>query len=617
MPTTRVRTPTGEVIQVEHPEGATDDEILSFAQQQFSPQLELPAENLPAAGAAGASRGVLGTLDIVPRGLAGLANALLNTQWQGQPFSSAGAALGLGTFQPRTPAEEKAAFTGEVVGASVLPGVGAVSRAAAPARALLTETAAAGGAAGGGLVGGELGGQPGQVLGTLAGGLTPMAAPWMARTLISPMGQAQMPDVLAAAQRQGVPITAGQAAGGSALEKASATLPGGGRTAEKFREQQSTAMRGRVDELIRQLTAREPSSEAAGRAINQGLEAWTDRFRSTGEQLYGRLGEMIPPTTPVRLDTLQTRLNRLVMSEDFSSILDAPLVRQLATRIGETGPTTTYETARAIRSRIGEKLSSPELIADAPTGQLKQLYAALSDDLETVAEATGPEALRAFRDANRYWRAGQKRIDEFLDPIRKRNVPENVYRAALQGTPEGASRIRALKRSLDPEQWRVVVATTLNRLGRARPSERTTGTITEEATDFSPETFLTNVDRMDSKARQVLFSGTRYEGLESNLQDLQTVAQAIRAQRQVLYNPSGTAGAFYNAAGLAAPLAAFPFNPALGLQAGAGMVANVGLQRALQSPSIVNYLANPTQFSPALLPQLTRYVVSGSSSDTR
>ena len=38
MPITKVRTPSGEIVQVSHPEGATDDEIIAYAKANAQPQ---------------------------------------------------------------------------------------------------------------------------------------------------------------------------------------------------------------------------------------------------------------------------------------------------------------------------------------------------------------------------------------------------------------------------------------------------------------------------------------------------------------------------------------------------------------------------------------------------
>ncbi len=578
--------------------------------------------NLAQAAASGASRGMLGTLDIVPRGIAGafnVANRMMLPSFQAPeldvaPFSRMGGLMGLGQYEPQTTGEERAAFAGEMLGASTLPAIGTASRAAAPARALVAEAAALTGATGGGLLGdvvganlaGEQGQQAGRLAGTLAGGLSPAAAPYLARRFVSPYGAEYLRPTMEAARRQDIPITAGQAMRGSFVEKASATLPGGQRAAQTFAERQADRFQNRVEMLTRGLASREPSSEAAGRAIRTGVEEWSEAFKRRGSGLFDEVEKLVPPDTPTALTrTKQTIKELMTDDEAFSKILDSPSIRQLNEAL-EQADSIAYESASKLRTTLGRKLASPTLVSDLPTGEIKRIYGALSGDLMDAAKAAGPEAAAAAKRANTYWRAGHKRLDDFLEPLAKKKLPEDIYKAATAGTKEGASRLRAIKKSVSPEQWNVLVATTLRRLGRARASERTTGEIAEEAIDFSPETFLTSLQNLDVNARKALFTGNRYGPVERHVNDLMTVAQGIRGQRQMAYNPSGTTGALANIGWLAA--LPFLYNPANQARLVGGIAGNVGIQKAMQSPRFQQYLAEPTAFAPSGLGQATRVI---------
>ena len=626
MPTYIVTSPDGEEFEVTPPEGTTQEQVLQRVQQQpvsQQPVVQPPAPPQPPmpaqAAAAGASRGLLKTLDIVPRGVAGLINVLTPDylpQLDVSPFQKLGGMLGLGQYQPRTRGEERAAFAGELLGASAVPVAGTVSRAAAPARALGVESAALATSVLGGLTGGEVGravgGLPGQAIGeaagTIAGGLAPAAAPLAARRFVSPYGREFLQPTVEAAARQDIPVTAGQAMRGSFVEKASAQLPGGQRAAQTFAERQAEKFGERIEALGKSLSIKEPSSESAGRAIKKGLTEWTEAFKKRGGGLYDEVDRLIDPKTSTPLYHTRRSLDELTMeAEEFSRILDAPLIKQLKAALEESGDVIPYEVAAAVRSRLGSKLSTPSLIADAPIGEVKKIYGSLTRDLDAVAAATSEEASKAAKRASKYWRAGRKRIDDYLDPVTRKKLPEDVYKAAVAGTKEGSSRIRTIKKSLEPAQWNVVVSATLKRLGRTRPSDRTTGEIAEEATDFEPETFLTNLERMDRTARKVLFSGSRYEGMERNMNDLMMIAQGIRGQRQMAFNPSGTAGALGNMSWLSV----LPFiNPMQTARLGVGIAGNVGLQRAMQSSAFQSYLASPVQFTPSVLPQATRGIIA-------
>ena len=606
-----IKGPNGEEYRITPPDNVSAEEAESTLGGAIS-QL-----------ASGVSRGALGTLDIPAQAIGAVGNIAgwLTTgespEFQPRPFRNIGRWLGLGVREPQTGLERGTGFAGEMIGATALP-AGLATRAAAlptslavPAgapelarRTLGVEAASLGGAIGGGLVGEQLGGLTGQLVGTVAGGMAPAAAPWAAGALIAPRRQAQMRENLAAAERLGVDITAGQAAGGSFIEKGSSMLPGAQYLAQEFAEAQAKQMGQRVRELIPR-RVREASPEAAGRAVRRGLEEFRDEFKARGNQLYESVHALIPPQTPTSLRRTRDQLEKLVMDEEFSEILDAPLVRRL-NKAFENKESVPYEIAHAIRSRVGDRLSGSELIADAPKGQLKALYAALSDDLDDVAAAIGPQAERAAKRSSDYWRSGLKRIDDFLNPIQRSKAPEKVYAAATAGTKEGASRIRTLKKSLNPEQWDVVVGTVIKRLGRTVPSARTAGELLEETTDFSPQTFLTNLEGLDPAARKVLFSGSRYEALELGMQDAQRVAQAIRSQQLTAFNPSGTGAAWYNTAGMALPTLGLMTSVPVVRDIGLGLGANYALRKGLQTPGVVNWLARPTAFQPSIGSQFAR-----------
>ena len=79
---------------------------------------------------------------------------------------------------------------------------------------------------------------------------------------------------------------------------------------------------------------------------------------------------------------------------------------------------------------------------------------------------------------------------------------------------ESASELWAYKRSLPPERWDTVVTTLVRQLG-----QRKAGKI-ELDQQFSPQTFLTSWNQMSPRAKEILFSGTRYKELKTGLDEI-------------------------------------------------------------------------------------------------
>lgn len=326
-----------------------------------------------------------------------------------------------------------------------------------------------------------------------------------------------------------------------------------------------------VDRVSRGVSPRRLEPRVAGRVIETGIEGFANRFKETGGTLFDKLGEFIPTSTPAPVSNTMQLVEELAAgvpgAPATSAVLESPIMRNLriALSADTQDMTIPYEALAGMRSFVGRKLASFDLVSDIPRADLKRMYGALTADMEAAARQAGPDALRAFQNANRYWNAGLDRIDGILESVANRSVPEDVYRAALAGSREGASRILALSRSLKPEEWQVVVGTVIKRLGRGVPSRQNpTGEL------FSTETFLTNWAALDDLAKDALFNRPGLpRGLRKDLDAVAEVAEIFRRSGEMFRNPSGTSGATVGQAMI--------LGTEMGLAgAGIGMVAGAG-----------------------------------------
>jgi hypothetical protein len=283
------------------------------------------------------------------------------------------------------------------------------------------------------------------------------------------------------------------------------------------------------------------------------------------------------------------------------------------------GPANTklpYSTLADLRSRVGSMLTGSELVTDIPRAQVKQLYGGLSDDLRGAAQAAGPDAVQAFSRANNYYRAGMARMDTLANVLDKNGGPEQIFNGAMSGTKDGATRLRSVMQSLQPEQQQVVASTVFQRMGQA-----TAGNQNAAGDVFSPETFLTNYNRMSPEAKSALFD--RFPDLRDQADNLADVAQNLREGSRVFRNASGTAaaenqthtlrdvlvGTLMGGGGAAAGAeGVHHFGPqglALAGTALAVPATAYGTARALTNPAVVNWAANPALGSSAQAASLT------------
>ena len=292
-------------------------------------------------------------------------------------------------------------------------------------------------------------------------------------------------------------------------------------------------------------------------------------------------------------DTLQALAGRGTGVPELDRLATTPVTRSAAGQVPllqEAGFTLTWEQARHLRSMVGNKLSNAGLISDVPRGDLKRIYAALSEDMSEAVRSGGQDALQKWNQANRFWRRGQDALDESLQAIADKVEPGNIIDTVVR-SPITLARIR---KQSTPQQWDMVVSSAFSEMGMVIPSQQNAaGTI------WSLDTFLTQWRRMPEKSRQVLLGGPRYKETKEKLTALSQQAERFRAVRQQTDNPSKTARAGVQVAATSA-LAAGIFTGnllAVGGVIGASLSANV-TGRMMSNPRFLDWLAESTQVAP-------------------
>jgi hypothetical protein len=196
-----------------------------------------------------------------------------------------------------------------------------------------------------------------------------------------------------------------------------------------------------------------------------------------------------------------------------------------------------FDVLRSIRTELGREIDNPVLAGSngALQTRLRQLYGALTDDLNMAAASGGPEAKRIMDQANRYTRFHMSQNIPTLQKIVDSGTDEQVYNLALRGAADGGTQLRRLRRNFKPEEWDNVAGAVLGRMGLARPSAQDA---TGEA--FSVSTFLTNWNKLSPEAKKELFGSGRHREL---MPQIDRLARVVGYAKDVdkLANTSGTA----------------------------------------------------------------------------
>lgn len=331
------------------------------------------------------------------------------------------------------------------------------------------------------------------------------------------------------------------------------------------------------------------SPTTAGAAMQKSMRGFVERFQTKASSLYDKVDALIPQAKPFAIDKFQTAL-----AETKAAFAGNPA---MAKKLGLNGwdeiakeaaiKGAPWDAIKSLRTEIGSaiesKLGGP--LADQATGNLKRLYAALTDDMAKAAATVGDEASNAWKRANSYYKAGGDRIDNALDGLIGKNPKEgpSAERAfeafsAMAKADRSTSdvvRMQRIKSSMGKDAWGDVSASIIDRMGRAKAgAQNATGDA------FSPTTFLTEWNNMSSAAKRLLVP----ENMRAEMQKLASIAERVKgANAERNFSNTGTVG---GGLALGSALASAPMTTAA-IMAGGYLTA-----KALTSPMVLKLLVS-------------------------
>jgi len=221
----------------------------------------------------------------------------------------------------------------------------------------------------------------------------------------------------------GTTPSAGQATGSGVIQGLETTigrLPGSVSMMREKAISQQAEIGARTKQIAEELSrVKEPTIAGAG--IQRGVEdVFLPRARLVESGLYNNLDTVIPKVKPVKASNTYAALeqlsrpiegapalsrNQLVMSQEIGA-LKGDLESDLLNAEGDIP----FSALKGLRSKIGEKLSSVQLMSTVSQGQYKKIYGALTEDLKAAAEEAGPKAVNSLSRANKYTRALHSRM---------------------------------------------------------------------------------------------------------------------------------------------------------------------------------------------------------------
>jgi len=315
------------------------------------------------------------------------------------------------------------------------------------------------------------------------------------------------------------------------------------------------------------------SNNAAVEASNQAGQAAIDQANA---MRVGTPAKTFTPDEPLTPEEMEANIRELA-----SSMSDGKLP---------------YEAVKKLRTLVGNEMNNNSLVSDVPRSKWTALYAALSKDLQGAAQEAGPNAQRAWSRANAYYKAGQERIGTIANVVDKAGGPEAVFNAATSGARDGATTLRAVMKSLQPDERKVLASVMVRKLGRATPGQQNAA-----GDAFSMSSFLTNWNRLSPDARNTLF-GRFGPQFSQDMDHLAQMAENVRTGSKVFSNPSGTAASSASIAAWVSALSSLVSGHPGGAAAVAGAAGASNLTaRLMTNRWFVHWLADQTRLN--LAPQ--------------
>ena len=378
--------------------------------------------------------------------------------------------------------------------------------------------------------------------GSAAGGLNKVYN--AATSQFMPLGEAY--------KEAGVPmIMTGDVSGSPSLQTiqagASKALGGAGRTHEAGAEVLD-AFNHSAESTAAQL-GNSSTVQELGDKVQAAGKGWIDNFKQTSNAAQSAVDQQVGAQTPVIMSATQQLLGDIKSKAAGNPELERFLTSPLAADVNKVveaapqgpwgGPAAPWSAARALRSRIGEYLENPGLIADAGSAQAKRIYGALTTDLRGTA-AANPAALSAFDSANAQTTAGHQFIENTLSPLMNKSSPQ-AAQSILSSLNSGDQTIGQLRQQM-PQIANEVGAFKLRDMAAA-----TAGQQNAAGNAVSPASFLTDWSKMAPEAKAALYQDP---AVASKINALARISDSIKQTAKM----ANTSGSTHQAALLSVPL---------------------------------------------------------------
>tara|TARA_R110000823_G_scaffold315577_1_gene448221 strand:+ start:855 stop:2867 length:2013 start_codon:yes stop_codon:yes gene_type:complete len=288
--------------------------------------------------------------------------------------------------------------------------------------------------------------------------------------------------------------------------------------------------------------------ESAGQQVVNAAKKYQEAFKVSSKTLYDEAAAFIP--TGARVPAIKTRdfinayrdrfkndpeIGKLLNDKTLGALSEVPTLAEQS-----MNPNLAYTTLRSLRTMIGGKLDDGDKIGDLNSGEMKQLYKALTEDIFAGAADFGDDALFAARAANDHYSAGSIILEDIV---------ENYMMTGANKWATGTEAFGAFKRlANDPEQLAkvqgagVLSETDLNQMGSALLEDVGMAAKSGQnapADRVSPGRIISQTDKsvIPMGSQDILFNGSAKEIIK----DMRVFSESVKDVEKLVNNSnSGT-----------------------------------------------------------------------------
>lgn len=350
------------------------------------------------------------------------------------------------------------------------------------------------------------------------------------------------------------------------------------------------------------------SIQGLGGDVVDAAENVATRFKSRQAEIYDDVFSSIDASVKFPVKNIQTLRNeisdRVARAPKSLSPIYKEMQDELDAIIADAGSDgIPFDALREIRTQIGKRMNQPSLVESGAVRQTQfdMMYANLTLDISEAAASVGDDVARQLKVADRYTKTFLKNSTSLLEKINRLDADEKVGKFLLNSSRDGGTSLSLLRRNFTDDEWDVVAASALRRLGNPMKDG-----------EFSVAQFLNNYEKIAPEAKKALFGGKRYAGARQALDELvEGLTRLGDVERYA--NTSNTAGANYSltlldtiGGGAAGSIAGLVGDSGTAATVGLGTLATIQAGRViapktaaklLTSEKFVRWLAEPVKDS--------------------